>query len=108
MAMTRKRFIKIVMADGFDRNEANALADARPGSMTYAEWRSHYYVNAFWDKVELRNKLIARRAARRLRRLSGAFAKVGTSAAAFAKAAQDAMRKIADSENDDNTAPKKE
>ena len=92
--MTRKRFIKLVMGAGFDRNEANILADARPGGMTYDEWNEHYYVHAFWDKVEVRDRLFARRAARRLRNLSGTVAKTSTSLAGYAKAVQDAMQNI--------------
>ena len=36
--MTRKRFIKLLMAEGYSRNEANQIAeDVRADGLTYAE-----------------------------------------------------------------------
>ncbi len=36
--MTRKRFVKKLMALGFSRNVAQAMADQRPSSVPYDRW----------------------------------------------------------------------
>lgn len=88
--MTRKRFVKLMMSRGFDRNTANWLAaQARCGGKSYAEVYAadgHYQINNF-PQLDISFEQVAEAAKRAVAALAAGFA-------AFSKAFKEKMEEV--------------